>query len=121
MPGMRNGMAKKKAKPVKKMRGGGMAMKDTPPGMKKGGGMGGVTDEGLPPARAIKPKRFPEARGTKAPPKAKVSPKKMRGGGMAMKDQPPGMRKGGAAKKKAKPKKRASSGSRVRSSSSKPL
>jgi hypothetical protein len=121
MPGMRNGMAKKKAKPVKKMRGGGMAMKDTPPGMKKGGGMGGKKGEGLTPVKAIQPKPFPEARGKKAPPKAKAPPKKMRGGGMAMKDKPPGMRNGGMAKKKAKPKKKASSGSRVRSSSSKPL
>ena len=111
--GMRNGMAKKKAKPVKKqrggamsakkMRGGGMAMKDKPPGMKNGG----------------------EAM-MDLPPKAKVPPKKMRGGGMAMKDKPPGMRGGGAPKKKAKPIKRGmggrvGSGSRVRSSSSKPL
>ena len=108
--GMRNGMAKKKAKPVKKqrggamsakkMRGGGMAMKDKPPGMKKGG----------------------EAM-MDLPPKAKVPPKKMRGGGMAMKDKPPGMRNGGMAKK---PIKRGlgggvDSGPRVRSSSSKPL
>ena len=85
--GMRNGMAKKKAKPVKKMRGGGMAMKDKPPGLKGGGN-----------------------------PKAKAKPvKKMRGGGGV-----------GKAKKKAKPIKRGmggrvGSGSRVRSSSSKPL
>ena len=60
------------------------------------------------------------------PPKAKAPPKKMRGGGMAMKDKPPGMRGGGMAKKKAKPIKRGmggrvGSGSRVRSSSKKPL
>ncbi len=84
MPGMKNGMAKKKAKPVKKMRGGGMTAK------------------------------------------------KMRGGGMAMKDKPPGMKEGGEAmmdlppKAKALPKKMrgggdVGSGSRVRSSSSKPL
>ena len=36
--GMRNGMAKKKAKPVKKMRGGGMSAKKRP-GMKKMAGM----------------------------------------------------------------------------------
>ena len=74
--GMRNGMAKKKAKPVKKMRNGGMAAK------------------------------------------------KMRGGGMAAMPPPGGMKDGGdamKAKKKAKPKKKVSSGSRVRSSSSKPL
>ena len=45
-------------------------------------------------------------------PKAKVPPKKMRGGGMAMKDKPPGMRNGGAPKKKAKPIKRANGGAR---------
>ena len=108
--GMRNGMAKKKAKPVKKqrggamsakkMRGGGMAMKDKPPGMKNGG----------------------EAM-MDLPPKAKVPPKKMRGGGMAMKDKPPGMRNGGMAKKPIKRGMGGSvgSGPRVRSSSSKPL
>ena len=76
MPGMRNGMAKPKEKPVKKMRNGGMAAK------------------------------------------------KMRGGGMAAMPPPGGMKDGGdamKAKKKAKPKKKVSSGSRVRSSSSKPL
>ena len=94
MPGMRNGMAKKKAKPVKKMRGGGMsakkmrgggmAMKDKPLGMEKGGD----------PTKAKK----------KAKPVKKMrggAMKKMRGGGMAVKK----MRGGGA----------------VRSSSSKPL
>tara|TARA_Y100000033_G_scaffold48095_1_gene54433 strand:+ start:266 stop:541 length:276 start_codon:yes stop_codon:yes gene_type:complete len=91
-------MAKKKAKPVKKMRGGGMSAKPKPPGMKKGG----------------------EAM-MDLPPKAKVPPKKMRGGGMAMKDKPPGMRNGGAPKKKAKPIKRANGGAVVRSSSKKPL
>ena len=101
--GMRNGMAKKKAKPVKKMRGVGMSMKDKPPGMKKGG------EAMMDP-----------------PPKAKAPPKKMRGGGMAMKAKPPGMRGGGAPKKKAKPIKRGmgggvGSGPRVRSSSSKKL
>jgi hypothetical protein len=55
------------------------------------------------------------------PPKAKVPPKKMRGGGMAMKDKPPGMRGGGMAKKKTKPIKRANGGAVVRSSSKKPL
>ena len=103
MAGMRNGMAKpkKKAKPVKKMR------------------YGGITDEVIPLTNLTK-----RARGTKAPPKAKVSPKKMRGGGMATTPPPGGLKDGGdatKAKKKAKPKKKVSSGSRVRSSSSKPL
>lgn len=82
----------------KKMRGGGMAAKPkampVPPGMRKGG----MAKKDKPPG--------------------------MRGGGMAMKDKPPGMKNGGdamKAKKKAKPKKKVSSGSRVRSSSSKPL
>ena len=67
-----------KAKPVKKMRGGGMSAKPKPPGMKKGG----------------------EAMMDLLP-KAKVPPKKMRGGGMAMKDKPPGMRGGGGQESQA--------------------
>ena len=63
--------------------------------------------------------------GMAAKPKAMPVPPGMRKGGMAKKDDvPPGMKDGGGAmkaKKKAKPKKKASSGARVRSSSSKPL
>jgi hypothetical protein len=92
MPGMKNGMAKKKAKPVKKMRGGamkkmrggGMAMKDKPMGMEEGGDP------------------------TKAKKKAKPV-KKMRGGAMKK------MRAGGMAVKKMR------GGGAVRSSSKKPL
>jgi hypothetical protein len=112
-------MAKKKQAPIKKMRGGGMAAKPkampVPPGMRKGGmakkdeppGMrrgGGVRGGGRPNRR---PDPMPEVQGPYNP----VRP-------------PPGFKDGGdamKAKKKAKPKKKASSGSRVRSSSSKPL
>ena len=133
MPGMRNGMAKKKAKPVKKMRGGGMSAKPKPPGMKEGGGArrsGKVPRKNPLPENVAGPapqtkRRMAFKDGGEAmmdpPPKAKALPKKMRGGGMAMKDKPPGMRNGGAPKKKAKPIKRANGGAVVRSSSKKPL
>jgi len=79
-----------------------MPKKDEPPGMRTGGG---VRRGGRPSGRRSGP--MPEVQGPYNP----VRP-------------PPGFKDGGGAmkaKKKAKPKKKASSGSRVRSSSSKPL
>lgn len=122
MPGMRNGMAKPKEKPVKKMRGGGMAATPPPDGMKRGGGVG----RGGRPKRSPKPKKIPHS--LTPPPPAPGGGSQSAPDGLKKRPKPVsppfGMKDGGdatKAKKKAKPKKKVSSGSRVRSSSSKPL